>query len=95
MHTNNTSLIHAHGLTKNASQIKARLGVVPQQDNLDNEITVRENLLMYSTQRRRDAEVSIDFAPPARPDVGRVRGPEVDTYPRKRIPSCLRAPVLR
>jgi len=31
-----------------ASGIKARLGVVPQQDNLDNEITVRENLLMYA-----------------------------------------------
>ena len=110
MHTNDTSLIHARGLTKrfgtftavdgisfdvhageafgflgpngagktstmrmiacaspvtagdlrvlhmppqsHASQTKARLGIVPQQDNLDNEITVRENLLMYSTQRR-------------------------------------------
>ena len=31
-----------------ASLIKARLGVVPQQDNLDTEITVRENLLMYA-----------------------------------------------
>jgi lipooligosaccharide transport system ATP-binding protein len=31
-----------------ASRIKARLGVVPQQDNLDTEITVRENLLMYA-----------------------------------------------
>ncbi len=31
-----------------ASQIKARLGVVPQLDNLDTEITVRENLLMYA-----------------------------------------------
>jgi lipooligosaccharide transport system ATP-binding protein len=31
-----------------ASEIKARLGVVPQQDNLDNEITVRENLTMYA-----------------------------------------------
>jgi lipooligosaccharide transport system ATP-binding protein len=31
-----------------ASAIKARLGVVPQADNLDNEITVRENLLMYA-----------------------------------------------
>jgi lipooligosaccharide transport system ATP-binding protein len=31
-----------------ASQIKARLGVVPQMDNLDAEITVRENLLMYA-----------------------------------------------
>jgi lipooligosaccharide transport system ATP-binding protein len=30
------------------SAIRARLGVVPQQDNLDNEITVRENLLMYA-----------------------------------------------
>jgi lipooligosaccharide transport system ATP-binding protein len=32
----------------NASQIKSRLGVVPQQDNLDIELTVRENLLMYA-----------------------------------------------
>jgi lipooligosaccharide transport system ATP-binding protein len=32
----------------NSSRIKARLGVVPQQDNLDMEITVRENLLMYA-----------------------------------------------
>jgi lipooligosaccharide transport system ATP-binding protein len=31
-----------------ASAIKARLGVVPQQDNLDAELTVRENLLMYA-----------------------------------------------
>ena len=31
-----------------ASRIKARLGVVPQLDNLDAEITVRENLLMYA-----------------------------------------------
>ena len=27
-------------------QIRARLGVVPQQDTLDNELTVRENLLI-------------------------------------------------
>jgi lipooligosaccharide transport system ATP-binding protein len=31
-----------------ASQIKARLGVVPQLDNLDTELTVRENLEMYA-----------------------------------------------
>jgi lipooligosaccharide transport system ATP-binding protein len=31
-----------------ASAIKARLGVVLQQDNLDTELTVRENLLMYA-----------------------------------------------
>ncbi|HEX2221957.1 MAG TPA: ABC transporter ATP-binding protein [Candidatus Limnocylindria bacterium] len=31
-----------------ATRIKARLGVVPQIDNLDNELTVRENLEMYA-----------------------------------------------
>jgi lipooligosaccharide transport system ATP-binding protein len=31
-----------------ASAIKARLGVVPQLDNLDTQLTVRENLLMYA-----------------------------------------------
>ena len=31
-----------------ATQIKSRLGVVPQIDNLDAELTVRENLLMYA-----------------------------------------------
>jgi lipooligosaccharide transport system ATP-binding protein len=31
-----------------AAQIKARLGVVPQADNLDEELTVLENLLMYA-----------------------------------------------
>ena len=28
-------------------ELRARLGVVPQEDNLDQELTVRENLLMY------------------------------------------------
>ena len=31
-----------------APQIKSRIGVVPQIDNLDAELTVRENLLMYA-----------------------------------------------
>jgi len=31
-----------------ASEIKSRLGVVPQTDNLDTELTVLENLLMYA-----------------------------------------------
>jgi lipooligosaccharide transport system ATP-binding protein len=31
-----------------ARDIKARLGVIPQADNLDTELTVRENLLMYA-----------------------------------------------
>jgi lipooligosaccharide transport system ATP-binding protein len=46
-----------------ASAIKARLGVVPQQDNLDNELTVRENLLMYARYfniARRTAEQRAD-----------------------------------
>ena len=33
---------------RNAREIKARLGVVPQIDNLDTELTVRENLEMYA-----------------------------------------------
>ena len=33
---------------RDAPQIKARLGVVPQLDNLDAELTVRENLEMYA-----------------------------------------------
>jgi lipooligosaccharide transport system ATP-binding protein len=42
--------LHVLGMSPRtqASRIKARLGVVPQQDNLDHEITVRENLLMYA-----------------------------------------------
>ena len=31
-----------------ASEIKARLGVIPQLDNLDRELTVEENLLIYA-----------------------------------------------
>jgi lipooligosaccharide transport system ATP-binding protein len=33
--------------TRDGSAIRARLGVVPQEDTLDNELTVRENLLVY------------------------------------------------
>ena len=28
-------------------EVRARLGVVPQQDNLDEELTVRDNLMVY------------------------------------------------
>src|SRR6059036_1484954 len=50
-------------------QIRARLGVVPQQDTLDNELTVRENLYVYgryfglsrATLRPRIEEL-LDFA---------------------------------
>jgi lipooligosaccharide transport system ATP-binding protein len=33
---------------RDAARIKAQLGVVPQQDNLDTELTVRENLQIYA-----------------------------------------------
>jgi lipooligosaccharide transport system ATP-binding protein len=32
---------------KHGAAIRARLGVVPQEDTLDNELTVRENILVY------------------------------------------------
>jgi lipooligosaccharide transport system ATP-binding protein len=40
-----------------ARQIKSRLGVVPQIDNLDTELTVRENLEMYARYFDISAEV--------------------------------------
>ena len=40
------------------SLIKVRLGVIPQLDNLDGDLTVRENLLMYG----RDFDLSRDLA---------------------------------
>jgi lipooligosaccharide transport system ATP-binding protein len=50
-------------------RIRARLGVVPQQDTLDNELTVRENLLIYGryfalsrTECARRADDLLDFA---------------------------------
>src|SRR4029079_11879431 len=51
-----------------SSQIKSRIGVVPQIDNLDAELTVRENLLMYARYfditgeiPRRRADELLDF----------------------------------
>lgn len=50
-------------------KIRARLGVVPQQDNLDNELTVRQNLQVYGryfglsrSHVRRKAEELMEFA---------------------------------
>ncbi len=49
-------------------RIRARLGVVPQQDSLDMELTVRENLIIYGryfdlsrTEARRRADTLLDF----------------------------------
>jgi lipooligosaccharide transport system ATP-binding protein len=50
-------------------RIRARLGVVPQQDNLDNELTVQQNLQVYGryfglsrAQTRRKAVELLEFA---------------------------------
>jgi len=50
-------------------RIRARIGVVPQQDTLDTELTVRENLLIYGryfglsrTECGRRADELLDFA---------------------------------
>jgi lipooligosaccharide transport system ATP-binding protein len=50
-------------------EIRARLGVVPQQDTLDTELTVRENLTLYGRyfglsrlECRRRADELLDFA---------------------------------
>jgi lipooligosaccharide transport system ATP-binding protein len=50
-------------------KIRARLGVVPQQDTLDNELTVRENLVLYGryfglsrAECSRRADDLLDFA---------------------------------
>ncbi len=50
-------------------QIRARLGVVPQLDTLDSELTVRENLLIYGryfdlsrAEARRRADELLEFA---------------------------------
>lgn len=32
---------------QNGPEVRARLGVIPQQDNLDEELSVRENIIMY------------------------------------------------
>jgi len=55
--------------TTQGQQIRARLGVVPQQDTLDTELTVRENLLIYGryfglsrAEVARRAEELLDFA---------------------------------
>jgi lipooligosaccharide transport system ATP-binding protein len=45
------------------ARIRARLGVVPQQDTLDDELTVRENLIIYSRYfglSRKEARVRAD-----------------------------------
>jgi lipooligosaccharide transport system ATP-binding protein len=54
--------------SRDGTRIKSRLGVVPQLDNLDAELTVLENLLMYAryfdipgVEARRRADELLDF----------------------------------
>jgi lipooligosaccharide transport system ATP-binding protein len=54
---------------RDGPRIRARLGVVPQQDTLDNELTVRENLVLYGryfglsrAECSRRADDLLDFA---------------------------------
>ena len=55
--------------TVDGSRIRARLGVVPQQDSLDEELTLRENLIIYAryfdisrAAAARKAEELLEFA---------------------------------
>lgn len=51
--------VFGEDVMKHARQIKARLGVVPQEDNLDPELSVWDNLLVYAGYfriNRQDAE---------------------------------------
>lgn len=45
-------------ITRQTREVKARLGVVPQENNLDNELKVLENLLVYATFFRIPERVS-------------------------------------
>ncbi|MBM4461914.1 MAG: ABC transporter ATP-binding protein [Chloroflexi bacterium] len=40
--------VDGHGVSKDARRIKASLGVVPQEDNLDPDLTVLENLITFA-----------------------------------------------
>ncbi|MCL6479049.1 MAG: ABC transporter ATP-binding protein [Peptococcaceae bacterium] len=42
----------------NARSVKARIGVVPQEDNLDPDLSVRENLLVYASYFRMKKELA-------------------------------------
>lgn len=61
--TNGSLRVLGHDPATHAAEIKARIGVVPQTDNLDIELTVRENLEMYALYfdvERQTAQERID-----------------------------------
>lgn len=46
--TSGTVSVFEMDVTKNPSEIKSRIGVMPQEDNLDVELSVFENLIVYA-----------------------------------------------
>ena len=66
--TSGSLRVLGHDVSTQPRQIKARLGVVPQEDNLDPDLTVRQNLLLYATyfdipkeEAKRRTEELLDF----------------------------------
>ena len=47
LRTSGTLLVNGLDPELNGPEVRANLGVVPQQDNLDNELRTRDNILMY------------------------------------------------
>ncbi len=47
LRTSGTLLVNGLDPELHGPEVRANLGVVPQQDNLDNELRVRDNLIMY------------------------------------------------
>ena len=47
LRTSGTLLVNGLDPELDGPEVRANLGVVPQQDNLDNELRVRDNLIMY------------------------------------------------
>lgn len=54
--------IFGQDITVHSREIKARIGVVPQEDNLDPELTVIENLLVYASYYRLPRSVAKERA---------------------------------
>ena len=50
--------VFGQGIRTGSRNIKARIGVVPQEDNLDPELSVRENLLVYAGYYRMKRELA-------------------------------------
>jgi len=54
--------VFGESISQHARQVKARIGVVPQEDNLDPELTVVENLLVYAGYFRLKKEIARERA---------------------------------